>query len=202
VQASGGRAHRGQPDGVVRDAAGRAFVVAGWAYRHHLDIEAQGHAGQRVVAIEHDMRGVDLGDRVDGIGRHACGLRALGQAVELHALFDAVRKQCAVLEAHQLGVVVAKGVLGFEVQGRLEPGLLPLKRLFELGQQIVAAEEELHRLVKLVYGLALGVGQGPHQADDTGVGDQHRGMIAYPEHNPSGHRSSAVVPLYFRCLCH
>ena len=50
-------------------------------------------------------------------------------------------------------------MLGLEVQVRLEAGLLAGERFFDLGQQVVAAEEELDRLGQFVDRLALGVGQ-------------------------------------------
>ena len=102
-------------------------------------------------------RRVDLGDRVDRVVRHAVRACALGQALELHAGFDMIGEQRAILEEDQFGVVVAEGMLGLQVQLRLEAGLLSVERFFDLGQQVVAAEKELHRLLQFVDRAALRV---------------------------------------------
>ena len=83
-----------------------------------------------------------------------------------------------VLEEDELRVVVAEGVLGLEVQRRLVAGLLAFERFLDLGEQVVAAEEELDRLAQLVDLGALRVGEAPGEADDAGRGDFHRMIIA------------------------
>ena len=78
-----------------------------------------------------------------------------------------------------VGVVVAEGMLGLEVQrGRRSrpPGRASASST--LAQQVVAAEEELDRLGQFVDQVALGVFEAPGQADDAGGRDQHRKMIA------------------------
>ena len=55
-----------------------------------------------------------------------------------------------LLEEHEVGVVVAERVLGLEMQLGLEAGLLVLQRFFHLGEQVVAAEEELDRVLQFV----------------------------------------------------
>jgi 50S ribosomal protein L16 3-hydroxylase len=110
-------------------------------------MQAQCHAGQRVVAVQHHVRGVDLGDDVDRVGRHVRRAAARRQAFEGHAGLQRVGEQRAVLEAHQLGAVVAEGVFGFQVQVQLVAGGVAGQCFLHLGQQVVAAVEELHRLV-------------------------------------------------------
>ena len=80
---------------------------------------------------------------------------------------SSVREERALLEEHELRVVVAEGVLGLEVQRRLEAGLLAGERFLDLGEQVVAAEEELDRLGQLVDLGALRVVEAPGQADDA-----------------------------------
>ena len=87
-------------------------------------------------------------------------------------------KDRALFEEHQVRVVLAEGVLGLEVQRGLVAGLLADERLLDLGEQIVAAEEELDRFVQLVDLDALRVGESPGQADDAGGFDPHRIIIA------------------------
>jgi hypothetical protein len=69
-------------------------------------------------------------------------------------------------------------VLGLEVQRRLEAFFLACERFFDLGEQVVAAEEELDRLGELVDLAALRIRKAPGQADDAGRGDFHRMIIA------------------------
>jgi len=121
-----------------------------------------------VVAIEHHMAVVHLGDGVDGIGVQVRGFRAFGRAVELHAFGYLGRKNIALFEEHQVGVIVAERVLRLQVQMGFEAHALAQQGLFDLGQEVFAAQKELHRLVELVYQVALGIFQTPHQAHDTG----------------------------------
>ena len=69
-------------------------------------------------------------------------------------------------------------MLGLEMQRRLEAGLLAVERLLDLGEQVVAAEEELDRIAQLVDLDALRIGETPGQADDAGGFDLHRMIIA------------------------
>jgi len=131
-----------------------------------------------VVAVEHHVLGVDLGDGVDRAGRHAGRFRAGRRAVELHAHLHALGQVGAGLEEHQRRVVVAEGMLGLEVQHGVEAGVLVGQRFLDLLEQILAAVEEFQRLGELVDQVALSVLEAPGQRDDAGGGDEHRGMIA------------------------
>jgi hypothetical protein len=64
------------------------------------------------------------------------------------------------------------------VKRRLEAGFLAGEGFLDLGEEVVAAEEELDRLAQLVDLGALRIGEAPGQADDAGGGDFHRMMIA------------------------
>ncbi len=125
-------------------------------------------AGQRVVAIEHHMFGIDLGHGIDGVGGHVGRRSAFGHAIELHAGFEPLGKDRARLEKYQVAVVVAESVLGFEVQFGFESRLLIEQGLFDLGQQVVAADEEFDRVAQFVDQLALSVVQTPDQTDHAG----------------------------------
>mmetsp|Transcript_12761 Transcript_12761/g.20007 ORF Transcript_12761/g.20007 Transcript_12761/m.20007 type:complete len:215 (+) Transcript_12761:256-900(+) len=152
--------------------AGLDFLFGGGPHVGELQVHAQADAGQRVVAVEHDMLGVDLGDGVDRV-RHAFGDSTFGQAFKLHARLDVAGEQRAGLEADEIGVVVAKGLVGLQCEGGLEADLLALQRRFDLGEQVIAAEQKLHRLGQLVDELALGIFESPAQGDDTGAGRLH-----------------------------
>ena len=148
----------------------------------NLHLQAQGHACQWVVAVQHHMLGVDLGDRVDQLGRHVLGASPFGQAVELHAFLDVFRKHIALLKAHQAWLIVAETVFRLEMKVALEAGCLAGQGFFQFAQQVVAAVEELDRVGQLIERGALCVGQCPGEADDAGFSDQHQGMIAYRPH--------------------
>jgi hypothetical protein len=72
------------------------FDLARWRRaRPHLDVHAQRHAGQRVVAVQHHVRGVDLGHDVDHVGRHVGRHAARRQAFEGHAGLQLLGEQLA-----------------------------------------------------------------------------------------------------------
>ena len=58
------------------DAAGLDLLVGRLAHVAHDQRQAQGDAGERMVAVEHDVVGVDLGHGVDRVVRHARRLGA------------------------------------------------------------------------------------------------------------------------------
>ena len=64
------------------------------------------------------------------------------------------------------------------MERRLEADFLPRERFLDLGEEIVAAEEELDRLAQLVDLGTLRIGEAPGEADDAGRGDFHRMIIA------------------------
>ena len=117
--------------------------------------------------------GVDLGDGVDGVLGHVGRDGAVGQAFELHADVHAVGEELAILEADELGAVLAERVLGFDLQLHVVAGGLAVQGLFDLGQQVVAAEEEFRGLGELVDRRVLGVRQLPGERDDARGGDVH-----------------------------
>ena len=149
---------RGVPGGAVfstvmpsrAQAARLDLLLAGFAHVVHLQLQAQRHAGQRMVAVQHHVRRVDLGHDVEHVGRHVGRDAAARQALEVHAGFQLLGEQLARLEAHQFAAVVAEGVLGLQVQVHLVAGLVAGQRFLHLGQQVVAAEEELDRLGQFV----------------------------------------------------
>ena len=74
------------------------FLTGGVAHTGDLQRNAQCHAGERVVAVEHHMLGVEVGDGVDHFLGHlaaaSCGQRV---AFDGHAFLQALRKQSARL---------------------------------------------------------------------------------------------------------
>jgi hypothetical protein len=128
-----------------------------FARRAHLGdgaIEDQGRTGQRVVAVDHHLVALDLGDGVDHLV-----VAVIGGALELHADLDALRKQRQALDPHQLGVVLAEGLLGQQLDLQPVADRLALQRLFEAGKDpVVAAMEVDQRVVAVVDEVAVRIG--------------------------------------------
>ena len=125
------------------------------------------------------MRRVHLGHAVDHVVGHVRRDGTFGHAFELHADLDAFREHRTLLEEHQLGVVVAERLLGFEVQRAFEAGRLVQQRGLDLLEQIDTAKKEFDRLREFVDQLALGVFESPGERDDARGLDLHREMIAH-----------------------
>ncbi len=106
-----------------------------------FEADAHGQTGQRVVAIQHHMAVVHLGHGVDGVRVQVGGLRALGRAVELHAFDHFGRENLARFEEDQIGVIVAKSVLGLQMQIGFEAHALAQQGLFDLGQEVFSAQQ-------------------------------------------------------------
>lgn len=157
----------------LANAAGLDLGLGGGTHVQQLEVHAQADAGQRVVAVQHHMLGVDLGHGVDGIKRHAFGLGAFWQAFHLHANVDTIGEEAARLEADQVGVVVTEGFVGVEREAGLEANLLAFQSCFDLGKQIIPAVQEFHGLGQFVDQLTLGVFESPAQGDNTGAGHLH-----------------------------
>ena len=155
------------------------FLLGGLAHAVHLELQAQGDAGQRVVAVEHHVLGIDLGHGVQRVARRL-GVDAFGQgrALEGHALLDVVGEQMARLQEQQLVLVVAKGVLGLQVQRQRGAHAMALQGLLDARQQVVATHQKLHRIVEHVQLLTQRVLQDPGQGDHTLFGYFHRTIVA------------------------
>jgi len=157
-----------QAEGHGRHRSLGDFLVHGNAHITHLQRQAQGQAGQRVVAVQHHVLVVHLGDGVDGFTRKVRRGGAFGRAIELHARAHALGEQFAGLEEHQVGVVLAKRVFRLQVQLGFEAGGLPHQGFFHLGQQVFAAHQKFHGRFKFVDELSLCVFQSPGQAHHAG----------------------------------
>ena len=142
-------------------------------------MQAQRDARQRVVAVEHDVVGVDLGHGVQG-GAGGIRVAAFGQrhAVKGHTFFDLGGEKGAGFQKQQLVVEVTESVLGFQVQRQLGARAMALQGLFDAGQEIITAHQKLHGLVEHVQLFAQGVFQGPGQCDHTLLGNFHRRIVA------------------------
>ena len=175
-----GSARRGvhHRDGRGADTACLGLFIGRIAHVPHREIEPQRDAGERMVAVEHDVLGIDLGHGIDRVGRKIRRDRTGRRAVELHADPDGFGQRLARFEEDQLRVEFPERVLRLEVQDRREARLFTGQCFLDLFEQIVAAVKKLYRIGQLVDRLALGVLQFPGQADDAGRTDSHRIMIA------------------------
>ena len=161
------------------DAAGFDLLVGRLANVANDEREAQRDARERMVAVEDDVVGIDLGDGVDRVFGQVGGRRPWRRTFELRAGGDdPVWEDVARLEEDEVGVVFAERVLGLEMQRRLVAGLVAGERFLDLLEQVLAAEEELDGLAQLVDLAALCVGETPSQADDARCSDFHRTIIA------------------------
>ena len=161
------------PEEACAGAAATDFLLGRLAHRFHPQRQSQRDAGQGVVGVKHHMFGVDLGDGVErALRTFARG--ADGQLLEGHAFFQVFGEEGTRLQEDELLVVVAKGFLGLEVQVEAVAFFMALKGFLDLGQQVVAADQKLDRLVQGVQGLTQGVLEDPGQGDDALLRDFHR----------------------------
>ena len=83
------------------DVAVRNLFRGGGAHIGDGTREQQCNAGQRVVAIDHDLLVGDVGDGEQAI----VAIAILGATLELHAHLDVVGEQLARLDGYQFGVI-------------------------------------------------------------------------------------------------
>ena len=110
---------------VAVHVAVRELVLRGLAQAAHLRLEPEALAGERMVAVDHDGFGRDVGDGVD----ERVVLALAGHALEAHADLDRLGEAVARLDAQQLRVVFAEGVLGLERERQLVADVLALEPL-------------------------------------------------------------------------
>lgn len=150
-----------------------------------LQVQAQGNAGQWVVAVDHHVLGVDLGDGEQRIGRcvgHAAGGQRTG--LQQHAFLDARGQGRACQPMHAGFVVVAERVLGLQVQVQAGAGCVALQGRFDGGQQVMAADQEFDRFGQFIQGLAQAVLQHPGERHHALRGNFHRRIVASQNRPP------------------
>ncbi|ESJ24120.1 hypothetical protein B551_0206175 [Cupriavidus sp. HPC(L)] len=156
--------------------AGRAVRVAvlhffggRFADLGDLQPETQRHAGQRMIAVEHHLV---LGDIGNGIDHRILFVTVFGHAFELHADFQRLGKTIARLDLDQFGVVVAEGILGLELQLRLEACGMTVECFLDLGERaIIAAVQVDHRLIRFFDQIALRIRQLVHHGHNRVLRD-------------------------------
>ena len=155
------------------------FLFGGFAHGLHLDLQAQSDARERVIAVQHHMFGVELGDGVERVLGHV-GREAIGQgmAVKGHSLLDILGECLTRLQKDELVDIVAKGFLGFEVQRNFVADLVTLQSFLDALEQIVTAHEEFDGFVQDVQLVAKRILQDPGQCDNTLLSDFHRRIVA------------------------
>ncbi|KPD15418.1 hypothetical protein ADM96_33045 [Burkholderia sp. ST111] len=116
--------------------------------------ETQRHAGERMVAVEHDFVFRHVGHHVDE--RIEILIAFFRRAFELHADFERFREAIARLDLHEIGIVLAERVLRLELDLGLEAGLVAVELFLDLGERaIIAAVQIDHRLVAFFNQIAL-----------------------------------------------
>jgi len=106
------------------------------------------------------LRGV-LGTGVLLLGIFLC--ETFGHAFELHADFQRLGETVARLYLDHIGVVIAEGFLGLELQLGLKAGFMAFERFLDLGERaIISAVQVNHRLIRLLDQIALRIRQLVH----------------------------------------
>ena len=154
-------------------SAAAHFLFRGFAHGRDLQMQTNGNAGQRVIAVQHHMLGIDLGDGVEQIGRHGVGALGHGAGLEGHAFLYLFGEQLALFQKDQVFVVVAESLFRLQVQVQFIADHMALQGFLDALEQVVAADEELNRLVQHVQLFAQGVFQCPGQSDHALLGNFH-----------------------------
>ena len=132
------------------------FFRRGGTHVDHRQVETQGHAGQRMVTVEHHLVVRDFGHGEDG----RLFVAAFGHALELHADFERLGQAVALLDLDQVRIVVAERVFRFDLDGRRVAPVLAVQLFFDLRPRVlVAAVQVDHRLGAVFDQVVLGVGQ-------------------------------------------
>jgi hypothetical protein len=151
----------------------------------HLHVQAQRHAGQRVVAVQHHVRGVDLGHDVDRVGGMS-GVARLRAGLRRPCRFRAARgtacgpRSTPARACSRRRRARAPGAVAARRRLRGRPGLL---RPWPAGRR--RRRRTRPGSVSSSMG-GSGVAQLPGQADHAGASICMRKMIA---HGPGGLRA-------------
>ena len=142
-------------------------------------MQAQRDASQRVVAVQHNVIGVDFAHCVQRIFRRI-GIAASwqGSAFKRHAGLSLFGEQRTRLQKQQLVVEVAKRLLGLQMQIELGTFFVPLQRFFDGFEQVVPADQKLDRVIQQVQFFAQSVFQRPCQGDDALIVNFHTRIVA------------------------
>src|SRR6185503_11352661 len=145
------------------------------SYTDDLAEEAQRDPGERVIAVEHRLAVGDVGDRVK-----------TGILLDLHADGEAFAVALGGLDAQQIGVVLAEGILGIELDPhRLARGLA-LERTLERREQLAVPAVQVGEIRRVLDLHALGVMQLDAQGDD--------GVAAYERRRLTRSNTSMASP--------
>lgn len=142
------------------------FIECGFADAINLDAQAQRHTSQRVVAIEDDVVGVNIGHVKQHVFR-CSRVAARRQAFKEHAFFQLLWEFVARGDVNQLIDVVAKSVLRLQMQLDDFIDDFANQVFVDFGEQIVAANEEFSGLIEHIQLLAERVFHHPSEGDDA-----------------------------------
>ena len=146
----------------------------------HLQMQPQGDARQGMIAVEHHVIGVNVGDGVQillgGLGRAVAGQ---GRAFQALTFFDLCWKERARFQKHQLFVVVTKSVFRLQVQIQCGADRLPQEGVLDFGEQISATDKKFNAFMELVQGRAQGVFECPGQFDHARYSDVHGERLSH-----------------------
>ena len=122
-----------------------------------------------MIAVKHGHAVGDIGDREE-----AAVLAIRPGGLDTHAdrnlLAELVRRR----QHHELRVVVAERVLGFELQAQSITGCMAVKCFLDAREDVLAAMQVLQRAVRMLQHLALSVIHRDVETDQHSIGDSHR----------------------------
>ncbi len=147
------------------------FIGGRRAHFAHRALENQPLARQRVVAVDHHLV---LGDVGDGVDHPAVVVFAGRQPFELHADRDIGGEHAFRLDADQVLVVFAEGVLRVQREREVVADCLAGEAGFDQRENaVVAAVQVGHPGAGFVERVAVAVGDFKGESDDGVLGNVH-----------------------------
>lgn len=147
------------------------FFFSGGAHVDHFQLEAQGHAGQRMVAVQDHFI---FGDFSHGENHCVIVFAAFRQAFELHADFERLRQSRTLFHFQQVRIVIAKGVFRFNLDRGGVAVFLAVQFFFDFRQGVLVATVQVdHRLATVFDQIVLCVGQFVLHRHNGILGDLH-----------------------------
>jgi len=128
-----------------------------------------------MVAVEHYFAIGDVGDRVK-----------TGAFLDLHADLEAIAIPLGGLKAHEVGVVVAEGLVGLELKLHRRAGSLAFERALQRAEELAVAAVQVSKIGRGLQLYALRVVQLDPQA--------YNGVLPYERRRLTTSKTSAACP--------
>ncbi len=139
----------------------------------HADIETQCETRQRMIAVEHRHAVGDISDR-EKTAVLAVGPGGLDAHADRNLRAELIRRR----QHHELRVVVAECVLGFELQAQSIAGRMADEGFLDARKDVLVTVQVLQRTVRSLQQLALRVIHRDVETDEHSIGDFHACPLA------------------------